>query len=357
MQRVLKIILFLLLISFPDSLFSGDEASLVSAGEQNIYIYGAGYSTAAGSFSNALSGGYNLYLGLDSPSSIFGFNYLINAGLNYSSFNVASNDNSIFEIFSIRAGIGGLYPLTYGLSLYSGLAPEFSLVQYISDGHNAREQYYRPSICLSTGVDWQSATGFGIRPEVRYRALPFGSGILHDVSIFAGVTFRQSTYAGWSSSRQSDTSDVKQQTSYDRAESFYTKGNFIEARKEAEKITAFNPADEKAGGLLSRIEDHEKNYRRAVTNIEAGRKFEALPYLESALPMTEAADQINKLKTELLPRVPALEQAGIKAYNEMNYDQCIYYMNSIKSIDPYNKTVRLYLPRAEQRKRAQQKLN
>ncbi|MCX7679185.1 MAG: hypothetical protein N2316_08185, partial [Spirochaetes bacterium] len=108
---------------------------------------------------------------------------------------------------------------------------------------------------------------------------------------------------------------------------------------------------------LNKISEIENEYARGKDLIEKKNFYAAIPHLERAAKfMNHAQKLLQTLRSDLAINIPTLESRGIQAYEKSDYATCIELMHKLQLIDPNNKTVAIYLPRAKKRFEGEKKL-
>lgn len=332
-----------------------EYSSVFCGGEDNSMntYFGGGYSSAAGGISSFIPYAYNLHAGVYIQSSDFDM-MRYNYRFSYSAFSIDNSSHSIFDIYSLSAGVIFLHSPAANIYLTAGLSAQGSYILYLGDKSGDRGDYAKPGLLLSGGMMITSKYGFYLHPEISYRTLPLAGTLLNEFTISLAAVYSGKIYADYANKKQSDSENIPLLAS---AEIDFEEGRFADAKRKLEGISLTGQNAGRAAEIQRQIAEKEQDYADALKLISGGNRIAALKPLESALPMVEAREEFNRLRKILARDIPALEKNGIRAFEKNNFDECIRYMKMIQSIDPENSAAKLYLPRAEMRKKAMLKLN
>lgn len=135
----------------------------------------------------------------------------------------------------------------------------------------------------------------------------------------------------------------------------YEQGNYDQALKEIEALEKISPEDlviEKYRSLIFQ----QKKRQEAKAHLEAGRHFRAIALLKQAVDIPEAMQELKSIRESLQSQISSYLNQGISAYDRSDFDTCIAYMEKVLLIDPENPEALIYLPRAQNRRKAMQKL-
>lgn len=316
---------------------------------------GTGYSISAGALSNHVTSGYNLSLGGLYPLKGYASGFFYDARFSYSIMNVSLSEDSFFEIYSLGGGASYRYPLSADLQLQSTMMLQGAAVSYIADKSDSTSSFLRPAAFVSAGILFDAYAGFSIKPAVSYKALPLAGSVFHEVQFSVSAVFNEPEYRAHMTEERRDTWQQVRHIIAE-AEDSYTKGDFKQAGELFKDVLSLQPENDIALFYISQIEKKESQYRQALESLEKGRSFEALQHLEAALPMKEAEEELEQQRRLMQRMIPEMRERGRKAYEAREYEECISIMRRILLIDPDDSTAKLYLPRAERRKRAMEEL-
>ena len=140
---------------------------------------------------------------------------------------------------------------------------------------------------------------------------------------------------------------------YLRGMSETEKGDITAAENSFRETLTIKPDHEGAGKMIRDISAAKADYAEAKAMMGRKKYYDAIPLLEkSRYLMRDAERDLADTRIILSIEIPDLEHKGIAAYESREYDRCISLMRRLQLIDPENETVLLYLPRAQSRKKA-----
>ncbi|MCS6983693.1 MAG: hypothetical protein NZM25_01025 [Leptospiraceae bacterium] len=135
----------------------------------------------------------------------------------------------------------------------------------------------------------------------------------------------------------------------------YERGEYEESLRKIEELEQKSPDDVLIDKYRSLIFQQRKR-QEAKAHLEAGRHFRAIVLLKQAPDIPEAVQELRSLRESLNSQVSSLLAQGIAAYERSDFEQCISFMEKVLLIDPENSEAQIYLPRAQNRKRALERL-
>ncbi len=270
------------------------------------------------------------------------------------------SEESTFDLYTLRAGLLYSYPLFNLFQPYAGLYMQESYLKITADKIGEEETSYKPGAAVKAGLFWSLHRDVSLRTGFDYSLMPLSGEKLESWSLSAAVIVRV-PISGTIDKRISsilktgtvDDNEKRVDLLYQRALSETEKGDIDTAENSFREVLALRPDHEGAVGMMKEIGTAKEEYSAAKELISRKKYYDAIPLLEKSRTIILDADRdLTDARLVLSTEVPDLEQKGITAYEIRDYDRCISLMRKLQLIDPENETVRLYLPRAQSRKKA-----
>ena len=226
-----------------------------------------------------------------------------------------------------------------------------------------RETAYKPGLALKAGFFSAVYRDFGIRVGMEYAAMDLSGERLETYSFTAAAVVRvplskMLVPEGKSGEdRGGDTAQVRAEAAYLLGLGELEKGSLESAEASFRKALSIRAGHADAAKKIAEIGEARGSYAEA--KVLAGQKkyYEAIPLLEKSRGyIREAERDLAGTRSLLSGELPELERRGITSYENREYDQCITIMRKILAVDPENQTGKLYLPRAQSRKQAIERL-
>lgn len=349
---VLSLILYFFLLSGPAA-----QGEPITGGPHDIIFgIGAGYSNIQGHYAGILRGsyrvgGYFMYGNSDIVKYLRG-----ELDVSYARYPMKQSRSSFLESVSISAGPVAYYPAAPWLQPYIGAYARGSYLHLYTDKTDRNVKSLKPGFMAKAGFFFPVGRGFRLRLGLDY-TLEFLSGkALHGLNIGGGLAYNFNPLE-----KTGGLLPVGPEGSIDwylsRADRALAAGNVEEAKDYYAKVIALDRANAIALEKTAAIIKAESDYARAVKLAGEKRYFEALPLLDDAKAyLVKARAEEEKIRKLLAGEIAPLEKQGIELYESGDYRGCIAVMKRLLLIDPKNRTGLIYLPRAQNRQEALEKL-
>lgn len=330
-----------MLIAYSDKLFSEDLSG------QGFGMF-AGYSRPAGYYSSDFKS--TGMFGVELLPVIRNW-YALDMYTVYRKYSLVNSRES--SLTDVSAGIGGrlFYKIGF-IAPYAGIIGGGDYLRLNTKITDKTNESYQLMVSGRTGLLIFFPRGItgDIRGEYSYRQMSGKS--FPAVSVTGGLLFR---FGGTGDSDATTGRRVPPSGAKDFSEGMksYNAKMLGEAEKFFMKIPAEDVLYPESSKYLREIAELKKIYSQARTLIKQDKLIESIPHLEqAAVRMKEAEDDLVNVRKKLMDKVDDLEKIGIAAYEKKDYKNCIAVMRIISAIDPDNKIVRVYLPRAIKREQA-----
>jgi len=134
------------------------------------------------------------------------------------------------------------------------------------------------------------------------------------------------------------------------------KGNLNKAEKIVSKILKDDKGNIDALNLIKKI-THVKNIYKQANQLYAKKEYlNSLKLYNKISFFYPAQKKISLAKEKLFHYIKLWERQGKSFYQQKQYTKCMIFMQNILLVDKNNSTAKIYLPRAEKRKKALEKL-
>lgn len=317
---------------------------------------GAGYSSPMGHYSGILSGSYRV-----GGSFMYGnpgiVKYLMGElDVAYARYPMKQSRSSFLESVSISLGPVAYYPAAPWLHPYIGVSLRGAYLHLYTDKTGRNVKSLKPGFLAKAGFFFPVGRGFRLRLGVDY-TLEFLSGkALHGITVAGGLAYNFNPLE-----KTGSLLPVGPEGSIDwylsRAERALAAGKTQEAKDYYAKVLALDRNNAVALEKVRAIRKAENDYARAVMLSGEKRYFEALPLLaEAGVYLGAARVEEEKIRKLLEGETASLEKEGVGLYESGDYRGCIAVMKRLLLIDPKNRTGLIYLPRAQKRQEALEKL-
>lgn len=321
MKRFLFILLVIIAVSIP-----GYTRNKSVYGWNFIIGLKGGYSHILGNYQNDFSG--SEYLGLYTIP-YYGKYFMLELDADYSRYPLGNSPGD--KLLSLSCSLGPVfyYPIIHHLHLYTGISVKGFYFHLDPTTLKGRITTYKLGLTAKGGFIIPISWGIEARLGCEYSFTTLSQKPLHSLHYFLGINFNYNVYA-------------------------YT--------KKSEGIIPIDPEAEKRKRKeeeKNRIEltQARKEFEKAKKLISKGKYYQSIDYLKKALKrLPEAGEELKNVRKKLAPEVLRLEKAGIAVYERREFKKCIAIMKKIKYIDPNNRVMKIYLPRATKRYNALQKL-
>ncbi len=289
------------------------------AGWDVILAIRGGYCNSAGHYAGRLGNGWN------AGFSISPWRYMFihpDLDFRYAAFDLRRGVRSSFTSMSASAGLLLEYPVLPSMHVYGGAYFQESYIRLRGDALTGNRVAYKPGLMVRGGIDIPLRWGIMLRFGVDYSYSIVSNRDYHSLYYAAGIVYNRGVQV-MEASRMREDKDVSER---DRL-----------AREKRQKALV--------------------ELRRARELFAGKQPYNAIAALEPiADSLPEAADELAKMRASMKGDVPILEKQGMDAYEKSDYERCIFIMRRLKLIEPSNRTVGIYLPRAIKRYEALKKL-
>jgi hypothetical protein len=252
----------------------------------------------------------------------------------------------------ISAGLGGrlFYKIGF-IAPYAGAVGGGDYLRLDAKITGRTSVSYKPVVTGKAGILIFFPRGItgDVRGEYSYREMsgkPYTS-----VAVSGGLIFR----FGGTSERAPENVKIPPSFAADFSAGLtaYNDRRLSDAEKYFRKVPKDDVLYSESGRYLREISDLQRVYAQALTLIKQDKLIESIRLLEQVAPkMREAEEDLSRVRNRLKEKIDDLEKIGIAAYENREYKRCISIMKTISAIDPDNKIVRVYLPRAVKRDQA-----
>ncbi len=340
------------------------DASTFSPGDGLIGSVSAGRGWFTGKYGTYLEGAGAFGADLSHPLPFAALPLLFECGFAALNGSMKESGSSRFVVYSLHAGVLGYYPLHRRLYPFAGIVIQESYMKLTASRIDESERAFKPGAGVRAGFFLPITSSIGLRAFFDYRYTPLSHDSLESRTLGIAATARLpfGDMAWARSGRDSPAYDTMR--SKERAEFLVSrgierleKGDADGAEESFRQAVDIDPDNRKAASMLAEIDAARAAYALAKSLIKEMRYYEAIPQLERSLSLNaDPGRELSEIRSMLAADLPALEKSGIAAYETHRYDECIAIMKRIRLIDPNNRTVQLYLPRAEGRQRAIERL-
>ncbi len=346
------LIVLLLTIGFcPDA-----RADVPGAYESWMFQASFGYGPVFGYYDAYLSPGMSAGFGALRPVTLFGVPLVAEGEFLFSRYPMRESSASSLDVYSLRGGLLYLRYLYRFFNPYAGVLYQESLVHFSADRTGGNDTALKPGAVIKAGFFSCFSYGFGSRIGVEYGIMPISDRAFGALTFTAAVTFNYAAFAGGSAGGlhavYANVERLMQQARTDLREK-----NAAAAKDSLRRVLALDGAHAEAQEGLKRIEDAEKYHERALSLSAKNQHYDAIVLFEQSSPVIiESERELARLRGLLAYEVPALEKSGVALYEKNEYGRCIAVMRKILLVDPENRTAKIYLPRAERRLQAIERL-
>lgn len=339
-------------------------ASGFSPGDGLIGGVSAGRGRFTGRYATYIKSAETYGADLSHPLPFADLPLLFECGFAVLSGRMKESDSSRFTGYSLHAGILGYYPFHRRFYPFAGIIVQESLLTFRASRIDETETAFRPGAGVRAGFFFPVTRSIGLRTIFDYRITPLSKGSMEGYTLGAAAIARLPFGDIARARSKGSTPAYDAMKSKERAEFLVSrgleeldKGHPDRAEESFRQALDIDPDNSNAAAMLEEIDAARASYALAKSLIKDKRYYEAIPHLERSPSWNaDAGRELSEIRTMLAPELPALEESGIAAYEAHRYDECIAIMKRIRLIDPDNRTVRLYLPRAEGRLRAIERL-
>ncbi len=315
-----------------------------------------GYGPALGYYDAYLSPGISAGVGAFHPVRLFGVPLVAQGEFLFSRYAMRESSASCLDVYSLRGGFLYIRHLYRFFNPYAGALYQESLVRFTADRIGENDAALKPGAVVKAGFLSSFSYGIGSRIGAECGIMPISDRAFGALTVTAAVTFNYAALAGEGSGEKNairaDIERLMRQAQADIEEK-----NSTAAKESFRRVLSLDDGHPGAREGLKRIEDAERYHARALSLSAKNQIYDAIALFEQASPvMIESERELSRLRGRLARELPALERRGIALYEKNEYGQCIAVMRKILLVDPENRTAKIYLPRAERRLQAIERL-
>lgn len=265
------------------------------------------------------------------------------------------SEKSYLQFFSGSLGPLVYYPAARYFHPYAGISFRGSYVHLHAERSRKNVKSFKPGFLARTGFYVPIRRGFRLRFGADYTLEYLSGKPLHGLAFTGGVAYN----FGWKqgSEYEGDDETLRVERLLARGRKAIDEGRVEDAKARFRDVLNISAGHTEATRALAGIVKAESDFTRAMKLSGDNRLFDALDLLEDAAKIIpEARAEQGRIRTILAGEVPSLEKSGIELYEKGDYRGCIATMKRLLLIDPNNKTGRIYLPRAQRRQEALERL-
>jgi len=315
----------------------------------------SGYTMPIGDWANELKPGFGIGLGYSFPTGFLNNQVFVIQELSYSRWAFASNDNSTANIYSysLLPAIYFPYSFTTGkiVAPFFAVGGQFSDLNLIEEKLSKNDHYYGIFLKARTGIFFDITANLRIKLQAEISSYPYISHKLNYTSIGLGIGYRLTAPAEIQNANARKIITLHKDAAIAR-----NTDDWIKLEEVVTEILALDPRDDQALHYQLEIQD-EGIYQTALQTIHTKGELQAIPLLDKiAQRYQPAQQQLISIRNKLKDKIPEWRKAGVQAYENQNYQLCIQLMKQILLVDREEETAKIYLPRAEMRLQALEKL-
>ncbi|PKL40820.1 MAG: hypothetical protein CVV44_04220 [Spirochaetae bacterium HGW-Spirochaetae-1] len=269
----------------------------------------------------------------------------------WSIIELSGNSSSFMHVFSLKGGFLYQYPLNKYVNPFAAMGMQASYFYLNTNDTDITSKTLKPGLFAEVGVLASFYRGMGSRISLEYCALPLSNLLYSEIKVKMGVTYCYDNQEGFAVKGIKEPETVS--SGVVRAREAFEHGRISEARELVSAVLKKDRENKQARELADTIDRMEGAEREARRLIIEKRYLEAIPLLEqSAVYYPESRVELSRIRSEMIRMVPTWEKEGVASYESKDYDSCIVIMKKIMLVDPENNTAKIYLPRAQKRKKA-----
>lgn len=262
---------------------------------------------------------------------------------------------SYLQSFSGSIGPLALFPAARYFHPYAGVSFRGSYVHLHAERSSSDVKSFKPGFLARTGFYVPIRRGFRLRFGADYSLEYLSGKPLHGLAFTGGVAYN----FGWNQGdgHEGDDESLRVERLLAQGRAAMKDGRVEDAKARFRAVLAIRPGNPEAADALADIAKAESDFARAMKFAGANRLIDALALLDDAAAVIPSARvELEKIRRLLAGEVPDLERRGIELYEQGDYRGCIATMKRLLLIDPNNKAGLLYLPRAQRRQEALERL-
>ena len=317
---------------------------------------GAGYSSILGHYAGMLDGTYRVGATLTFGNSAVVKYLLGEVEAGYSRYPMKHESGSYLESVMISVGPVAYLPATTWLQLYTGASFRGTYLHLRTDKTGKNDRALKPGFEAKAGFFFPVGQGFRLRLGADYTLEYLSGKPLHGVTVGGGLAYNFNIAERTGCALSVDTPE-RVDWYLVRADRALADGKIDEAKKYYARILAIDRNNAAAQDKVAAIAKAEGDYSRAMKLSAEKKYFEALPLLgDAGAYLPQAREEEQGIRKILTGEIAPLEKEGIGLYESGDYRGCIAVMKRLLLVDPKNKTGLIYLPRAQKRQEAMERL-
>ncbi len=262
---------------------------------------------------------------------------------------------SYLQSFSGSIGPLAVFPAARYFHPYAGAFFRGSYVHLHAERSRSNVKSFKPGFLARTGFYVPIRRGFRLRFGADYSLEYLSGKPLHGLAFTGGVAYNFGWKEGdWS---EGDDESLRVERLLVQGRAAMKDGRVEDAKARFRAVLAIRQGNPEATDALAGIAKAEADFTLGMKLAGANRLIDALSLLDDAASVIPAARvELERIRRLLAGEVPDLERRGIELYEQGDYRGCIATMKRLLLIDPNNKAGLLYLPRAQRRQEALERL-
>ncbi|TAL37469.1 MAG: hypothetical protein EPN93_05620 [Spirochaetes bacterium] len=282
--------------------------------------------------------------------------------ISYASYPLENSGTSKIHSLAFAAGPLWHYPLAPWARLYAGLSLQGVFFAFDSDTYGKRDYAFKPGGMLKAGVFIPVRQSLGLRVGAELTSAPLSGKAFTGINFVAGASFNYNAFERavteeGIAARRDDPRAAAIESLYADSVKRFEEGDIAAAKEGFTGLDRQAAHYRDADRFLALIAAAESSLAQGKRFLDEARYYEAItPLSEAAKYSGEARTLLKNARERLAAEIPALEQMGVAAYERGEYELCIAIMKKIQAVDPDNRVMVIYLPRAQKRYEGLQKL-
>lgn len=339
------IVFFILLCGYS---YSGtDDPDSIMFGIRGGAVYPHGY------YDDQLDAGVST--GLAVRYTLFNISYLlIENNLLYSGFTLAESSSSELVLYSLGAGPLAYYPGWTYFRPFAGILFNLNYLDLKTIRTVKSGKTFKPGAVIKAGFFIPVFRDIIVEAGAEFSFNELSEKVFMYSSYYAGISYRYDIIPGQRAVKL--TKQIEIDDYYNEGIKYFKAGDARRAREYFGRVISYDDNYKDARNYLDIIRINEDRYIKALDLIDDAKYFDAIPMLIEAAPvLSEAGEKLLQVRALLAGEEMQLETEGIKAYEDKEYGKCITIMKQLELINPDNKNLKIYLPRAVNRYNALKK--
>lgn len=346
MLKSFSTIIFIILLcgySYSESNISENVILGIRGGK----IYPHGY------YNNRLEDGFSA--GLCVKYTFLNINYfLIENNLLYSKFTLSKSGSSELTLYSLGMGPLLYYPYWTYFKPFAGILFNINYLDLKTIRTVKSERTFKPGAGIKAGFFIPVFRDILLESGAEFSINELSEKVFMNSSYYAGISYRYDFIPGQRAVRI--TKQIEIDEYYNTGVRYFKNGDARTAKENFDKVISYDINYKDARYYIDIINSNMNKYNKALSFIDDHKYFEAISLLvEAAEVLPDAGEKLSGIRALLANEEIKLENEGIKAYEDNEYEKCISLMKKLELINPENKNLKIYLPRAINRYNALKK--